>query len=90
MIAAIDARKSTEQTGVSDEEKSVTCQINDAKTIYRPGPQGFRVPPLADSSDDAKGSTNYSTRGTRMCCGSGGLLSFEESETAAMFGCTSR
>ena len=31
MIAAIYARKSTEQTGVSDEEKSVTRQIEHAK-----------------------------------------------------------
>jgi DNA invertase Pin-like site-specific DNA recombinase len=31
MIAAIYARKSTEQIGVSDEEKSVTRQIEHAK-----------------------------------------------------------
>ena len=31
MIAAIYARKSTEQTGVSDEEKSVTRQVEHAK-----------------------------------------------------------
>ena len=31
MIAAIYARKSTEQNGVSDEEKSVTRQIDHAK-----------------------------------------------------------
>src|SRR4026208_1141560 len=31
MLAAIYARKSTEQTGVSDEEKSVTRQIEHAK-----------------------------------------------------------
>jgi DNA invertase Pin-like site-specific DNA recombinase len=31
MIAAIYARKSTEQNGVSDEEKSVTRQIEHAK-----------------------------------------------------------
>ena len=33
MIAAIYARKSTEQTGVSEEEKSVTRQIEHA-TAY--------------------------------------------------------
>jgi DNA invertase Pin-like site-specific DNA recombinase len=31
MIAAIYARKSTEQTGVNDEEKSVTRQIEHGK-----------------------------------------------------------
>ena len=35
MIAAIYARKSTEQTGVSDEEKSVTRQIDHAKAYAR-------------------------------------------------------
>ena len=32
MIAAIYARKSTEQNGVPDEEKSVTRQVGHAKT----------------------------------------------------------
>jgi hypothetical protein len=31
MIAAIYARKSTEQTGVADEQKSVTRQIDHAR-----------------------------------------------------------
>ncbi len=35
MLAAIYARKSTEQTGVSDEEKSVTRQIDHAKAYAR-------------------------------------------------------
>ena len=33
MIAAIYARKSTEQTGVNDEEKSVTRQIEHGKPL---------------------------------------------------------
>ncbi len=33
MIAAIYARKSTEQTGVSDEEKAVTRQVELAKAL---------------------------------------------------------
>jgi site-specific DNA recombinase len=41
MIAAIYARKSTEQTGVSDEEKSVTRQIEHAKAYA--GKKGWRV-----------------------------------------------
>lgn len=41
MIAAIYARKSTEQTGVSDEEKSVTRQIAHAK-LYA-AQQGWSV-----------------------------------------------
>ncbi len=32
MIAAIYARKSTEQTGITDAEKSVTRQIDHART----------------------------------------------------------
>jgi site-specific DNA recombinase len=41
MIAAIYARKSTEQTGVSDEEKSVTRQIEHAKLYV--APKGWTV-----------------------------------------------
>ena len=33
MIAAIYARKSTEQTGISDDEKSVSRQIQHAKGL---------------------------------------------------------
>lgn len=42
MIAAIYARKSTEQTGVSDEEKSVTRQIEHAKAYA--ARKGWTVP----------------------------------------------
>ncbi len=35
MIAAIYARKSTEQTGVADEARSVTRQIEHAKAYAR-------------------------------------------------------
>jgi hypothetical protein len=33
MIAAIYARKSTEQTGVADEQKSVACQVDHARQV---------------------------------------------------------
>ena len=41
MIAAIYARKSTEQTGVADEAKSVTRQIEHAKAYA--ARKGWRV-----------------------------------------------
>ena len=42
MIAAIYARKSTEQNGVGDEEKSVTRQIEHAKAYA--AKKGWAVP----------------------------------------------
>jgi hypothetical protein len=41
MIAAIDARKSTEQNGVSDDQKSMTRQIEHATAYART--KGFRA-----------------------------------------------
>src|SRR5262245_22513952 len=50
MIAAIYARKSTDQTGVADEEKSVTRQI-DPGTAYAQR-KGWTVEPAHVYSDD--------------------------------------
>ncbi len=50
MVAAIYARKSTEQTCVSDQEKSVTRQVNHA-TAYAAG-KGWTVDTDHIYSDD--------------------------------------
>jgi hypothetical protein len=51
MIAAIYARKSTEQNGVGDEEKSVTRQIEHAKAYAtKKGDSRLRLPRAATSS----------------------------------------
>ena len=60
MIAAIYARKSTEQTGVSDEEKSVTRQIEHAK-LYA-AKKGWTVPDELVFVDDGISGAEFVKR----------------------------
>ena len=60
MIAAIYARKSTEQTGVTDAEKSVTRQIEHA-TDYAVG-KGWTVAPEHIYSDDGISGAEFANR----------------------------
>jgi site-specific DNA recombinase len=60
MIAAIYARKSTEQTGVSDEEKSVTRQIEHAKAYA--AKKGWTVPDELVFVDDGISGSEFIMR----------------------------
>jgi site-specific DNA recombinase len=60
MIAAIYARKSTEQTGVSDEEKSVTRQIEHAKAYA--AKKGWTVPEELIFVDDGISGAEFVKR----------------------------
>ena len=60
MIAAIYARKSTEQTGVSDEEKSVTRQIDHAKAYA--AKKGWTVSEENVYSDDGISGAEFGDR----------------------------
>ena len=57
MIAAIYARKSSEQNGVGDEDKSVTRQVEHAKAFHGQwrGAHGVRALQVAIASATAKG-----------------------------------
>lgn len=60
MIAAIYARKSTEQTGVSDEEKSVSRQVEHAKAYA--GKKGWTVPDELIFVDDGISGAEFVKR----------------------------
>jgi hypothetical protein len=60
MIAAIYARKSTEQTGVADEQKSVARQIEHASAYATR--RGWTVSDEHTFSDDAVSGAEFSTR----------------------------
>ena len=60
MIAAIYARKSTEQTGVADEAKSVTPQIEHAKAYAVR--KGWTVDPQYIFTDDGISGTKFVAR----------------------------
>jgi site-specific DNA recombinase len=60
MIAAIYARKSTEQTGVADDQKSVTRQVEHARA-YAQG-KGWRVDEAAVFVDDGISGAEFATR----------------------------
>ena len=60
MIAAIYARKSTEQNGVSDEEKSVTRQIDHAKAYALK--KGWTVPDELAFIDDGVSGAEFVKR----------------------------
>lgn len=60
MIAAIYARKSTEQTGISDEEKSVTRQIEHAKAYATQ--KGWTVPDELVFVDDGINGSEFIMR----------------------------
>ena len=60
MIAAIYARKSTEQTGVSDEEKSVTRQIEHGKAYVKQ--KGWTVPEELIFIDDGISGAEFVKR----------------------------
>ncbi len=60
MIAAIYARKSTEQTGVSDDQKSVTRQVEHAKDYAKR--KGWRVAEEHIYSDDGISGAEFAKR----------------------------
>src|SRR5690242_3385110 len=60
MIAAIYARKSTDQTGVSDEEKSVTRQIEHARRYAEA--KGWRVDEACVFVDDGISGAEFTNR----------------------------
>jgi DNA invertase Pin-like site-specific DNA recombinase len=60
MIAAIYARKSTEQNGMADEAKSVTRQIEHA-TAYA-ARKGWAVDPAHVYADDGISGAEFTTR----------------------------
>ena len=60
MICAIYARKSTEQTGVNEEAKSVTRQIEHAKAYAKQ--KGWRVVPEHIYSDDGISGAEFANR----------------------------
>ena len=60
MVAAVYARKSTDQTGVSDEEKSVTRQIEHAKTYAEK--KGWTVPDELIFVDDGISGAEFVKR----------------------------
>jgi site-specific DNA recombinase len=60
MIAAIYARKSTEQTGVNEEAKSVTRQIEHAKAYAKK--KDWRVGPEYIFSDDGISGAEFAKR----------------------------
>ena len=60
MIAAIYARKSTEQTGVSDEEKSITRQIEHGKAYALK--KGWTVPDELIFDDDGISGAEFVKR----------------------------
>src|SRR5262245_48097441 len=60
MIAAIYARKSTEQTGVADEQKSVARQVEHARAYA--DRKGWRVDDVAVFVDDGISGAEFATR----------------------------
>jgi DNA invertase Pin-like site-specific DNA recombinase len=62
MIAAIYARKSTEQYGVADEAKSVTRQIAHAKAYIYAERKGWTVPEACIFVDDGISGAEFANR----------------------------
>jgi len=60
MIAAIYARKSTDQTGVADEQKSVTPQIEHARAYATP--KGWTVTDAHVYADDGISGAEFANR----------------------------
>lgn len=60
MIAAIYARKSTEQTGVADEQKSVARQVDHARAYA--GAKGWTVDEACIFIDDGISGAEFANR----------------------------
>lgn len=75
MIAAVYARKSTEQTGVADDQKSVARQVEHASTYART--KGWTVAPASVFVDDALAARQFVIRVRAEIEGlpSGGIVS---------------